>query len=111
MDGMRMRTSLQLVTFNRPFRLDGMNHPEPAGDYLVRKVEQLPGLLTWQGWRAISLTIEGLRGGIRKALSIDAQQLREALVLDSGQATDPPGAPAVAAGQKRARAKERFRPF
>ena len=111
MDGMRMRTSRQLVTFNRPFLLDGMDGPGPAGDYLVRKVEQLPGPLTWRGWRAVSLTLEGLRGDMRKALSIDAQQLREALVLDSGQATDPPGAPAVAASQNRARAKERFRPF
>ena len=98
---MDTRTSSKHVTFRRPFTLRGLDGVQPAGNYVVRSEQELLDTLTCLGWRQMSLTIEILRDGATEHVAIDAQDLREALVRDGDQSTDPPAAPTVAAGRDR----------
>lgn len=94
-DIMESRTTSKMVTFRRPFTLSGLG-TQPPGAYTVRTEEEMLDTLTFAGWRQIGCAIILHRDGGTEYVPIDPQELREALVSDGDQGTDPPAASAVA---------------
>lgn len=103
---MQTRTTTKLVTFRKAFLLSGLDGPMPAGTYTIHTEEEMMDTVSFVGWRQIGCAIVLHREGAEEHVAIDPQELREALVHDGDQGTDPPGAPAVAMG-RRARAPAR----
>jgi len=101
---MDRRTTSKLVTFRRPFLLSGLEGEQPAGTYAIRTEEEILDTLSFAGWRQTGCTMLIHRDGAVEYAAINAQELREALVRDGDQGTDPPAAPAVAESRRRARA-------
>lgn len=95
---MAMCTTRHQVTFTRPFHLSGLNI-HPAGSYTVTVAQEQLGAVSRVGWRQLAATLQCTRGGMAEHVPIDMQDLREALLRDSGQSTDPPSAPAMARAQ------------
>jgi hypothetical protein len=93
---METRTTSHKVTFAKPFCLAGLDDIQPAGTYMVSVVEEQLDTLSFMGWRQVAATLQIRRGGATEHVAIDMQDLRGALLRDSDQSTDPPGAPAVA---------------
>ena len=98
MDG---RSTSKLVTFRKPFTLSTVDGILPPGTYCVRTDEEMLDTLSFAGWRLTSCSIVIHRDGAVEYAPVDPQELREALVHDSDQGTDPPAAPSVAAGRAR----------
>jgi hypothetical protein len=100
---MERRTTSKLVTFRKPFALSSLCGIQPPGSYIVRVEEEMLDAVSFIGWRQTSTTLVLQRdGGVEHAI-VDAQELREALVRDGDQGTDPPAAPSQAAtGNRRA---------
>ena len=98
---METRTTTKLVTFRRPFVLPGLDGPQPPGTYTIHMEEEMLDTLSFVGWRQIGCAIVLHREGAEEHVTIDPQELREALVRDGDQGTDPPAAPSVAMGRNR----------
>lgn len=96
---METRTTRKQVTFAKPFRLMGMEEVQPSGTYTLTLEEQSLEALCFIGWRQVNATLALRRGGATEYFPIDMQDLREALLRDTDQSTDPPAAPVVAAGR------------
>jgi hypothetical protein len=83
---MTIRTISKTVTFNRPFRLDGLNEPQPAGDYEIETDEELMESMSFIGYRRVTTVIHlrprADQPGIRQELTIDPVQLDIALATD-----------------------------
>ena len=92
---MEHRNTTKLVTFRKPFLLSGLDGIQPAGTYTIHAEEEMLDMLSFVGWRQTSTTLLLHRGGAVEYVAIDARELREALVRDGDQGTDPPAAPCV----------------
>ncbi|HZQ40217.1 MAG TPA: hypothetical protein VFA87_05475 [Rhizomicrobium sp.] len=93
---MEIRTTTRLITFRNPFTLSALDGVYPAGDYTIRIEEQPLDTISFAGWRQTGCLLELFRDGAVEYVSVDPQELREALVSDGDQGTDPPAAPSVA---------------
>jgi hypothetical protein len=93
---MESRTTSKLVTFRRPFTLSGVDSIQPPGSYTVLIEEEMLDTLSFAGWRQAGCVIVLQRNGGEEHVAIDPQELREALVRDGDQGTDPPASPSVA---------------
>jgi hypothetical protein len=93
---MEIRTTSQLVTFRRPFHFAGLDEIQPPGTYTMDVEEERFGTLSVAGWRRIAVRLKLARGGTTEHVAIDMQDLREALLRDGDQSTEPPTAPAGA---------------
>jgi hypothetical protein len=98
---MESRTTSKLVTFRKPFTLSGLEGIQPPGTYTVLMEEEMLDTLSLVGWRQTGCVIILHRDGGEEHAAIDPQELREALVQDGGQGTDPPASPSVAMGRGR----------
>jgi hypothetical protein len=98
---MERRTTSKQVTFRRPFALAGLDGTQPSGTYTIQTEEEMLDTLSFVGWRQTGTNMVQHRDGGVEYAAIDPQELREALVRDGDQGTDPPAAPAVAAGRNR----------
>ncbi len=105
---MESRTTSKLVTFRKPFTLAGLDGIQPPGTYAVRIEEEMLDTLSFAAWRQTACTLLLHRDGGVEYVAIDPQELREALVRDGDQGTDPPAAPSVAARNGR-RARDQLR--
>lgn len=94
---MQTRTTSRQVTFVKPFRLAGLEAVQPPGSYSVSVEEEQLDVHSFIGWRQISATLQRPTDGATEHVAIDMQNLREALLRDTDQSTDPPAAPATAA--------------
>ena len=94
-------TSSKSITFRNAFALPGVDGVLPAGTYTVRTEEEMLDTLSFAGWRQIATILVLRRDGGVEYAEIDAQDLREALVRDGDQGTDPPAAPSIAMGRNR----------
>ena len=88
---MTMRTTSRMVTFRRPFVLEGFPALLPAGDYLVDTDEKELDSMLFQGWRRVSTRMRVRVDGAVEARPVDPEALLEALVRDGAQ--DKPGEP------------------
>lgn len=105
---MESRTTSKLVTFHKPFTLLGLDGIQPPGTYAIRTEEEMLDTLSFACWRQTVCTILLHRdGGVEYAV-IDPQELREALVRDGDQGSDPPASPSVAMSRDR-RARDQLR--
>jgi hypothetical protein len=82
-----MRTNSRIVTFNRPFRLTGLDEAQPAGSYTVETdEEQLPALLH-TGYRRtttwLTLPSHATKAGATQIISIDPAELDAALAREA----------------------------
>jgi len=101
---MERRTTSKLITFRKPFTLSGLDAIQPPGAYTVLTEEEMLDALSFVGWHQISTTLVLQRNGGVEYAAVDPQELREALVRDGDQGTDPPAAPSQAAsGNRRVR--------
>lgn len=75
-----MRTTSRTVTFRRPFVLTDFSQLAPAGEYIVETEERFIA----DTWRRVS-TLLRLDVGSHK--SVDADELREALIRDGAART------------------------
>jgi hypothetical protein len=96
---MQTRTTSRQVTFVKPFRLAGLEAVQPPGTYTVSVEEEQLDVHSFIGWRQISATLQLAADGATEHVAIDVNDLREALLRDTDQTTDPPAAPAVAAAR------------
>ena len=96
---MQTRTTSKQVTFVKPFRLTGMEESQPPGTYTLRMEEEQLDVRSFVGWRQIAATLQLTANGATEHVAVDMQDLREALLRDSDQSTDPPTAPATAVAQ------------
>jgi len=97
---MQTRTTSRQVTFVKPFRLAGVESLQPPGTYEVRVEEEELDVQSFIGWRQVSATLQISADGATEHVAIDMKDLREALLRDTDQSTDPPAAPAAAAARK-----------
>lgn len=97
---MQTRTTTKLVTFRKAFLLSSLDGPMPAGTYTIHTQEEMMDTVSFVGWRQIGCAIVLHREGADEHVAVDPQELREALVHDGDQGTDPPGAPSVAVGRR-----------
>lgn len=98
---MESRTTSKLVTFRKPFTLSGLDGIQPPGTYTVLTEEAMLDTLSFAGWRQIGCVIILPHGGSEEHAPIEPQELREALVHDGDQGTDPPASPSVAISRSR----------
>src|SRR5579863_9870680 len=96
---MQTRTTTRQVTFARHFRLAGLEAAQSPGTYTVSVEEEQLDVHYFIGWRQISATIQLAADGATEHAAIDMNDLREALLHDTDQSTDPPAAPATAAAR------------
>ena len=96
---MQTRTINKQITFVNPFQLRGMERSQPPGTYTLSVEEEQLDVRSFVGWRQIAATLQLAANGATEHVAIDMQDLREALLRDSDQSTDPPAAPAAAVAQ------------
>lgn len=84
------RVTSTTVTFVRPFILDGFGELQRPGSYVVDTEEELIDTSTVVAWKRISTVIQLPRHGAIEHLSINPDQLTEALRRDGAQ-HDPAG--------------------
>ena len=87
---MASRTTSTTVTFRRPFILDGFEHLQEPGIYTVDTNEEQIETLSFPAWHRTSTVIQLLRTGMIEHVSIDPDQLREALMRDGAQTDTGP---------------------
>jgi len=90
---MTTRTSHSQVTFRRPFRLEGMDAPAPAGSYEMAIEEEQLDTQTIEAWRQTAVILQVKTAGVTEYVTIDPQELRDALLRDADQAIDPTAMP------------------
>jgi len=105
---MESRTTSKIVNFRNSFTLSGLDGIQPPGTYTVRTEEEMLDTLSFIGWRQVGTTMVLHRDGGVEYAAIDPRELREALVRDGDQGTDPPAAPSVAERSNR-RARDQLR--
>src|ERR1700761_9817720 len=93
---MEIRTTSKLITFRNPFTLSSLDKVYPPVNYQLRIEEQPLDTISFVGWRQTGCLLGLFRDGAMGYVSVDPQELREALVRDGDQGTDPPAAPSVA---------------
>jgi hypothetical protein len=93
---MESRTTSKTATFRRPFTLSGLDGIQLPGSYTILIEEEMLDTLAFVGWRQTGCAIVLRRNGGEEHVAIDPQELREALVHDGDQGTDPPAAPSPA---------------
>jgi hypothetical protein len=98
---MRTRIAIKSVTFAKPFQLAGFDGTQPAGTYALNLEEEQLDALSFVGWHQTAATLELRHGGTTDYVAVGMQELRNALLRDSGQVTDPPAAPASAVAKSR----------
>ena len=103
-----MESRTRLIFFRHPFTLPGLNGLQPPGGYVMRMEEPSAIGLSSAGWRTVRCFLGPFRGGTAEYVLVNAQDVREALVRDGDQGTDPPAAPASARAM-RAPARRRGR--
>lgn len=86
-DASTVRTWNAVVTFQRPFILDGFGRIQPAGAYSIdTKEEKLSGLPgDCETWRRTDTKIRLMRQGAPEYISIDPDALLAALQRDNAQ--------------------------
>ena len=98
---MERRITSKLVTFRKPFALSGLGGIQPPGSYTVRIEEEMLDAVSFIGWRQTSTTLLLHYNGGLEYYAVDPQELREALVKDGDQGTDPPVSPSEAGSLNR----------
>lgn len=91
------------MTFAKPFRLAGLDGLQPPGTYTVIHDEEQLDDRSFMSWRQIAASLQIGRGGKAEYAAINMQNLREALLRDTDQSTDPPDTPSTAIGERRRR--------
>lgn len=83
------RSSTQVVTFKRPFILNGFSQVEPSGIYIVSLLEEHvePFTSAPESWRQVSLSIRLESDGAVRHIAVDPAALVAALERDQAQAT------------------------
>jgi hypothetical protein len=74
-----------MVTFQRPFILDGFPRDVPAGTYLVETEEELMDTVLSVAWRRASTVIRLRTATGTQDVFIDPEQLNAALLSDRAQ--------------------------
>lgn len=105
---MKDEITTRQIAFRRPFHVRAVASALPAGTYTVRITDDGAAPSVVMGWEPSHIILELTRNGRVMDVRIDAQELREALVHDGDQGTDPPANPAI--GKRKPRA-QRSRPF
>jgi hypothetical protein len=85
---MQSRTSHSHVTFQRAFRLAGMDTWAPPGRYKVVLEEEQLDSLTVEALRQTSVILQIASGGASDHLSLDPMELRDALLRDGDDGID-----------------------
>jgi len=95
---MTSRTISKSVTFARPFRLDGLDRIQPAGNYTVETDEELLQALSFPAYRRTDTRIRLPIVGSEQVARIDPAELEAALARDgmneSGREEPPVGSSA-----------------
>jgi hypothetical protein len=89
---METRTTHSTVSFQRPFQMAGMDGIAPAGLYRLSVEEEKVDTLTFESWRQTAVILQIEHAGITEHVTIDPQELRDALARDArppGDATPP----------------------
>jgi hypothetical protein len=86
---MPTRSSHSIAIFRRPFRLAGMDASAPAGSYKVDLEEERLDTLTVEAWRQTAVTLQVTTAGITEHVTVDPQELRDALRHDGDDAAGP----------------------
>ena len=79
---MTTRTTTRKIHFSRPFELEGIDGPCPAGIYDVVTDEETIEDLTFLAWRRMATVMEIRRGGSVQAVLVDPTELDRALARD-----------------------------
>lgn len=87
---MASRTTTTTVTFRRPFILDGFERLQEPGIYTVDTHEERIEALSFPAWHRTSTVMRLLHAGMVEHISIDPDQLREALMRDGAQTETAP---------------------
>ena len=95
---METRSKSVVVTFRRPFILDGFDKVLSAGNYIVDTEEEQIDSISISAWRRVSTTMRVRIDGTTEFRSIDADELKEALLRDGAQ--DDPALPPSAGSAK-----------
>ena len=82
-----MLSSRKVVTFQHPFNFVGLDGTQPAGNYVVvTDEEEIPGL-SFVSWRRVGTSLRlpavGLNTGLEQVISVNPQDLAEALEKDA----------------------------
>ena len=83
------------------------SHEPNWGEEQLRYAIEAAGPAVAMGWRRKEIILELMQEGRVMAVTVSAQELREALVQDGDQGTDPPPRPGIA----RPRHRRDTRPF
>jgi len=102
---MATRTTTKEVVFRRPFLLSGFESVQPAGTYTIETEEELIETLSFPAWRRIATVIILTRGATTECISVDPDELHEALMRDSAQpdASTSTGSSSPQSRQRKAR--------
>jgi hypothetical protein len=87
---MASRITNTTVTFRRPFILDGFESIREPGVYAVDTNEEQIEALSISAWHRTSTVMRLQHGGTVESVSIDPDQLREALMRDGAQTESSP---------------------
>ena len=86
---MSIRSRREVVTFNHPFLIKGIDRLLPAGSYDVVTEEEMIESLSFAAFRRIATTItvpvEGSRGLATQAITISPGDLSDAQRIDAGK--------------------------
>jgi hypothetical protein len=87
---MTIRTLRETVTFNRPFRIKGIDRQLAAGAYQIVNDEELIEGLSFPCYRRIAtmIMVPAAHGGATEMISIDAAALTAARQSDASAASD-----------------------
>ena len=79
------RSSSKQVTFNRPFILSGFDTIQAAGTYTVSTEEELLADMSFAAWKRTGTVMQLTRGASTEHVTIDPEELHEALMRDGAQ--------------------------
>ncbi|MBR0826804.1 hypothetical protein JQ596_14735 [Bradyrhizobium manausense] len=86
---MTIRSRREVVTFNHPFRIRGIDRQLPAGAYEVVTDEEMIESLSFAAFRRVAtmikVPVEGSRGLAMEVVSIGPADLSDAQRIDAGQ--------------------------
>ncbi len=78
------RSTTRVVVFRHPFKLEGMDRPQPAGSYAVETVEVLMDTMSNHVYRRIETSIRvPSRPGVMESFVISGEELDRALLDDA----------------------------
>ncbi len=80
------RTIIKQITFGHPFRVAGLDEPQPAGTYTVEIEEELLQALSFTAWRRVYTVMRLPRKPdgpmVDQVVTIDPEALEASLSLD-----------------------------